>query len=90
MCPYEFCVTAWKVLQDVKAVSEFNSEERIVTLNIYSCQDHIHIACVQVSIYLRFTVGIRLSCQEVERTYTVSALYCVVWQLHRWLYKEPK
>lgn len=68
-------------------MSEFNSVGGIITLTIYSCQDHIHIACVQVSVYPRFTVGVRLSCQEVELTYTVSALYCVVLQFHRWLYK---
>lgn len=71
-------------------MSELNSIGGIITLHIYSCQDHIHIACVQVSFCPRFTVGIRLSCQEVELTYTVSAGYYVVLQLHRWLYKEPK
>lgn len=71
-------------------MSKFNSVGGIITLNIYSCQDHTHIACVQVSVYPGFTVGVRLSCQEVERTYTVSALYCVVLHLHQWLYKEPK
>lgn len=92
MCLYEFCLTIQRVLQDMRETHEFTSVGRnILALNMYSCQDHNHNACVRVSVVLyvdKVHCRHEVSGSGSRTDFTASALYCVVLQLHQCLCKE--